>query len=276
MRGSSSESSKRPMTAALVADDTVGWSAPEPDHRDRVIAKRVSGEGYRAPSFVDGDDERDRLRWLGRLVAVGARDVRVHLERVNRWVALGDADGAYGALVDLFIVMGTGAREVRRRCLFWARDVLRPHQRATLEAALFGQLEPTTPIPYSPHSVLSLGITSSAPLVADAPASPAGADDEASVAPQAAVTVDRAAAGDVSCRHAADDPLPHRTPAASAATATPVPTAPGTPANVDVERTGVPGRAVRAGIGTASRAVLRRLRERRPMIPAPTIDPELP
>lgn len=144
------------------ADQAMSPQGPGPLPLTRLERRRFS-----APRLVDDvDDAR-----LDRLVAVGSVDVRVHLQRVNRDIARRDAEGAYGALVDLFIALGPSVAEVRNRALYWARDVLAPHHYDALSAHVEQGLSPATPMPATLRSVRSRGVTGSTSLVGD------GADD---------------------------------------------------------------------------------------------------
>lgn len=140
---------------------------------------RIERRDFTAPRFVDdADDTR-----LDRLVAVGSVDVRVHLERVNREIARGDAEGTYGALVDLFIALGPNVAEVRNRALYWARDVLARHHYEALAARVEHGLEATTPMPPTLRSVCSRGVTGSTVLVGDGTTAPAPARRSAAARP---------------------------------------------------------------------------------------------
>jgi len=126
---------------------------------------------FEAARYV-GDDDRDRR--LARLVAAGDTDIRVHLERVNRRIAAGDADGAYGALVDLFIATEPGNVGIRARATFWATDLLDEERLIALQSAVAEGLDPATPMPFALHAVRSLGVTGRPQLVARRAAAPAG------------------------------------------------------------------------------------------------------
>lgn len=122
----------------------------------------LGGAEFHANRYVD-DDDRDRR--LARLVAAGDTDIRVHLERVNRRVAAGDAAGAYGALVDLFIATGPSNSGIRSRAVFWATDLLEADQVAALHEAVPTGLTASAPMPAALHSVLSRGVTGRVELV---------------------------------------------------------------------------------------------------------------
>lgn len=118
---------------------------------------------FEADRYV-GDDDRDRR--LARLVAAGDTDIRVHLERVNRRIEARDADGAYGALVDLFIATGPANSGIRSRATFWAADLLDDERLNALQDAVATGLEASDPMPLAVHSVLSHGVTGAVRLVA--------------------------------------------------------------------------------------------------------------
>jgi hypothetical protein len=115
-----------------------------------------------APRFVDGEN---RDAQLDRLVAVGVVDVRIHLERLDRAIERRDAEGVYGALVDLFIATDERAVEVRRRALHWAAGLLHPSVQQFLSAHLAAGLERNQPMPVARRSMFSAGIVGATRLV---------------------------------------------------------------------------------------------------------------
>lgn len=134
---------------------------PQATPRDMVLE---SGR-FVAPRFVD---TTSRDSQLDRLVAIGVVDVRIHLERLHRCVERQDAEAAYGALVDLFVVTDERSAEVRRRALAWASMLLSPERRALLLNSLATGLDASAPMPPTRRSMLSLGVVGRTRLVGTA------------------------------------------------------------------------------------------------------------
>ncbi len=103
--------------------------------------------------------------FLAHRVARCPNDLQAHVRRVLLQRQLGDADGVYGALLDLCIALRGVGREVRERMLGCAGPLLSPSRRQALEARLDAGLGPTDPMPASRHSVLGRGLSASVPVV---------------------------------------------------------------------------------------------------------------
>lgn len=95
---------------------------------------------------------------LARRVARDPGDTRVHVERVNLALADGDAEAAYGALVDLFIALGPRGRGVRERLAGGVRFLVGEERYQAVVAHLDDGLAANDPLPPAASSVLSTGV----------------------------------------------------------------------------------------------------------------------
>jgi hypothetical protein len=89
-----------------------------------------------------------------------------HAQRVLLAIARDDADGAYGALIDLFLALGAAEQPYRIELLAAASALIGPERSAALQAHLVHGLQPSDPIPLSMRSMLSKGVTGTTALVA--------------------------------------------------------------------------------------------------------------
>ena len=140
-----------------------------PGHQQQPASGRASRTRQHLTLADPAGDEGDRL---DRLVAIGTTDVRVHLARVTYWADQGDAEGTYGALVDLFVSVRGAAGEVRNRALYWARDVLTDDRYRALARLVNDDLDRTAPLPPTVRAVRALGVTGELRLVIDEPLAP--------------------------------------------------------------------------------------------------------
>ncbi|MBK1674170.1 hypothetical protein CKO35_12820 [Ectothiorhodospira shaposhnikovii] len=93
------------------------------------------------------------------------QDLRVHVRRILLLVSIPDGHGAHGALLDLFIVLGTGGTALRRRMLAAARPVLTPEQYLFLANRVESGLDAREPMPDASTSLLGKGLLGSWCLV---------------------------------------------------------------------------------------------------------------
>ena len=85
--------------------------------------------------------EPQYLRHLEQRIHRNPRDLRSHVRRLLLNRALSDGEGVYGALVDLFIVLGYRGRPLRNRLFSVSEDSLTEEQRRFLKAHLEDGLE---------------------------------------------------------------------------------------------------------------------------------------
>ncbi len=104
-------------------------------------------------------------RYLARTVARTPANLVAQIQRVNIYLGQRDAEGIYGALLDLFIALGDKGVPVRRRMLRRARPLLTEEQFQALALHLDNGISAAAPMPLSNRSVLSKGVTGTRQLV---------------------------------------------------------------------------------------------------------------
>ncbi len=97
--------------------------------------------------------------YLARGVARTPVNLLAQIQRVNIYLAQRDAEGVYGALLDLFITLGDKGLLIRRRMLLRAKPLLSEEQLQALALRLDTGVSATDPMPPSAQSVLSKGLT---------------------------------------------------------------------------------------------------------------------
>ncbi len=109
-----------------------------------------------------GDKAAD---YLARDIARTPTNLLAQIQRVNIYLDRRDADGAYGALLDLFIALGDKGLLIRRRMLLRAKPLLSKERLQALALRLETGVADTDPMPQSGQSVLSKGLTGIRQLV---------------------------------------------------------------------------------------------------------------
>ncbi len=104
-------------------------------------------------------------RYLARTVARTPVNLIAQIQRTNIHLSQRDAEGSYGALLDLFIALGDKGISIRRRMLRRAKPLLTEEQFRALALCLDSGLSATDPMPPSSRSVLSKGLTGTGQLV---------------------------------------------------------------------------------------------------------------
>ncbi len=113
--------------------------------------------------------EDDVTHQLARRVAQDPTDARLHVARVNHHVLILDSDGAYAALVDLYLAFGPSAAGLRTRLLDGARQLIGPERTAALEVHRATGLAVKDPMPVCTGSMLSAGVTGETDIVRHRP-----------------------------------------------------------------------------------------------------------
>ncbi|HHJ16667.1 MAG TPA: hypothetical protein ENJ80_08230 [Gammaproteobacteria bacterium] len=103
--------------------------------------------------------------YLAHHIARMPGDLRSHVQRINMHLAIQDAGGLYGALLDLFIVLNDGGLALRKRILDSARPVLKLPMYQAMNAVLERGIDATDRMPLSRTSMLSKGLQASNRLV---------------------------------------------------------------------------------------------------------------
>ena len=108
-------------------------------------------------SVVDAGDG-DPGAFYAHQVARAPADLRCHVRRIHFHVATADAEGGYGALVDLFIALGPKGVALRSRMLDAAKPLLERTRYQTLMRKLDAGLAATDSLSPSPCSRLTKGL----------------------------------------------------------------------------------------------------------------------
>ena len=111
------------------------------------------------------------------LIATNPADLLAHVQRINLCVAQSDANAVYGALLDLFLVLGTKGGALRKRMYEAAARRLENETRNLLADSLVSGLAVTDVLPISSASVLSRGLRGTTELVESAVAAGVGIRD---------------------------------------------------------------------------------------------------
>ncbi|MFN8038959.1 MAG: hypothetical protein U0Q07_07080 [Acidimicrobiales bacterium] len=155
------------ITTTVVSRVGTAAGPDEPGALGRRIeeAARIPGTARLRTERQNSDDrEADAL---ARRVARDPGDTRVHVERVNLALADGDAEAAYGALVDLFIALGRRGRGVRQRLAGGVRFLIGEERYQAVVAHLDDGLAANDPLPPAASSVLSTGVCGRREVVTD-------------------------------------------------------------------------------------------------------------
>gem|GEM_PF-993872 len=132
-----------------------------PERRDSEICFSAN-EDWLAKLPVD---EGAAVNFLSYQITHNPRDLLRHVQRIRMQCRRTDADAIYGAMLDLFIVLGTKGLPLRRRLLKRAGGLMRGDQRKVLIAGLRRGIRATYPVPPSVHSRLSAGLSGTVQLV---------------------------------------------------------------------------------------------------------------
>ncbi len=115
---------------------------------------------------IDGERWGEKAAdFLARGVARRPVNLIAQIQRLNLYLAKRDAEGAYGALLDLFITLGEKGLLIRRRMLLRAKPLLTDEQFQALAMRLDTGVSASDPMPPSSSSVLSKGLTGIRELV---------------------------------------------------------------------------------------------------------------
>ena len=106
------------------------------------------------------DNDAQLLAHLGQQIKHRPTDLRAHMQRIDLLNRLSDQRQLYGAMIDLFIALGSAGRALKQRCLAQSGTVLNEAQKKLLNRAIDRGLKATEPLlARVHHSVLSLGFT---------------------------------------------------------------------------------------------------------------------
>jgi len=97
---------------------------------------------------------------LSHKVTRNKKDLRSHSERIYLFIKHRDAVALYGALVDLFLVLGSSGIALRKRVLLNARFLLSNHELHILRQSLLLGLTTEVGLPSAGQALLTHGLTS--------------------------------------------------------------------------------------------------------------------
>jgi len=103
--------------------------------------------------------------YLAHAVAREPSDLRSHVQRVNLYLQGKDAEGVYGALLDLFIALADKGCALRERMLRCSQDLLDAERHQALHRHLTEGISPTDAVPPAQTSVFGKGYTGTDQLV---------------------------------------------------------------------------------------------------------------
>jgi len=114
---------------------------------------------------LDQGEPRDQWRHLGAAIARDPLDLEAHVQRVQLACAAPLTDFAFGALLDLFLVLGPRGRALRSRLLAQAEAWLAPEDAHFLHAHLDAGLSRAVALPSAPGAQFHAAIVGVAQMV---------------------------------------------------------------------------------------------------------------
>ncbi len=78
------------------------------------------------------NDAQAKIKYLDYAVLRNPKDLRCHIQRISSHQANAHFEGLYGAMIDLFIVLGSNGSAIKERMLKHAGSLLNDDQRKTL------------------------------------------------------------------------------------------------------------------------------------------------
>ena len=99
------------------------------------------------------------LRHLERRIQRNPRDLHAHVRRTLIYRTLGDRDAGFGALIDLFLILGPRGLQLRENLLLRWEGKFPEARYRFLRARLKSGLQASEPLPRGVSSVLARGIT---------------------------------------------------------------------------------------------------------------------
>ncbi len=134
---------------------------PLPDLHDSEICFAANEDWIRKPPLA----ERAAIDFLAHRIARSPHELLLHVQRIRLQCRRSATDDVYGALLDLFIVLGDKGLPLRRRLLKSVGRLLREDQRSILIAGLRRGIRASDPVPHSIHSRLTGGLSGTVQLV---------------------------------------------------------------------------------------------------------------
>jgi hypothetical protein len=118
-----------------------------------------------APRFGRTEWQSAYQRHVEMRIQRNPRDLHSHVRRVLMYHALDDKARSFGALVDLFLILGPRGRQLRGRMLSKCRKQLSPQEYNFLMSHFVSGLHTSQPLPAVPHSLLAQGISGTTQIV---------------------------------------------------------------------------------------------------------------
>ena len=134
------------------------------------------------------------LRHLERRIQRNPRDLHAHVRRTLMYRTLGDRDAGFGALIDLFLILGPRGLQLRENLLLLWEGKLPKAQYRFLRARLISGLQASEPLPGGVSSVLTKGITGVTTIVEVSEDASSTSEDPVRRAQERMAKGDRAAA----------------------------------------------------------------------------------
>jgi len=131
------------------------------DRRDCEICFAAKEDWIAKPPVA----EHAAASFLAQRISRAPHELLLHVQRIRLQCRRCDADAIYGAMLDLFIVLGAEGLPLRRRLLKGVGALLHEQQRKVLIAGLRRAIQATDPVPPSVHSRLSGGLSGTVQLV---------------------------------------------------------------------------------------------------------------
>jgi len=135
---------------------------PVTDKAQALIFSVDGHRGLRAPSGIDQQDWSSHLAYQ---VARQPGNLQNHTRRIRLHLARKDAEALYGALLDLYLVLGDKGGALRGRLLRQARGLLSRERHDLFLTHYKHGLQRSQPLPASRHCVLGNFFTGKRPLV---------------------------------------------------------------------------------------------------------------
>ena len=117
------------------------------------------------PRHIGADLRSAYQRHLEQRIQRNPRDLNSHIRRALMYHALGDTERGFGALIDLFLILGTRGQQLRGRMLSKYREQLSPRQYNFLMSHFASGLTTAEPLPMATHSLLAKGVSGTTQIV---------------------------------------------------------------------------------------------------------------
>jgi len=143
---------------------------PVSANRSKILSDCFNYEpAFIVPEFsalTDLSDVRGKnAAYLSHCVSRNPQDLKSHVQRISLHLNLQNADAAWGALIDVFLVLQANGKALKQRLLDSAHKLLGDRRHMFLHGRLESGLSSKDRSPESIHSVLSAGSIESLQLI---------------------------------------------------------------------------------------------------------------